>query len=360
MRKIRILHSEFNMPIGGIESFLLNLVKKVDLQKIQFDFLISGHDAKIEKYLESCGVNLYRIPCKGVGYVKFINDILEKNEYDYVHVHKNSAADIRLPILAKKKGIKVITHSHNTYPSTGSKLMMLLHKMNRRRLNKIAYKKYACSEKASEWLYGSDKDVTIIKNGIIADEYRFNSRTNESKRKDMGWAKNKKILIDVAAFRTQKNHKFLIRLMQELNKDDYLLILVGEGELKEDLEKEVKLKKLDKSIQFLGNRSDVVDLLQAADIYVMPSLWEGLPVSAIEAQAAGLPVILSNKISKMTKVTPNVDFLDISSTQEWIKKINKISIDFKRKDTYSYIKENGYDISDSAKIIESNYIEGID
>lgn len=356
---IQILHSELQENIGGIESFLLNLTKTIDMNDIQFDMLMRGNNNYLENELKKYGVKIYKVPNNYLEYLKFIKKILKKNKYDIVHVHKNSAANIVLPQLVKKySNAKLVIHSHNTSPSSGSKLGSILHKINYKHLLKISDCRLACSDTAAQWLFGKDyinKNVTIIKNGIISSLYTFDLNKRKKIREELG-LEDKFVIGHVGAFRVQKNHKFLIDLIATNEIPNVRLALVGNGDLKREIELYAEKKKVRDKILFLGGRNDVYDILQGFDVFVMPSLWEGLSVSAIEAQASGLPLILSAQVSKLTKVTPNVSFLSLDNLNQWIKKINEFKDEFKRTDESEFIRKAGYDMNSSAKEIKKIYL----
>ncbi|TVV15624.1 glycosyltransferase [Lactobacillus gasseri] len=356
---IRILHSELQENIGGIESFLLNLTKTIDMNDIQFDMLMRGNNNYLENELKKYGVKIYKVPTNSLEYLQFIKRVLNKNKYDIVHIHKNSAANIILPQLVKKySNAKLVIHSHNTSPSSGSKLGSILHKINYRHLLRLSDCRLACSDTAAQWLFGKDyakKNVTIIKNGIISSLYTFDLNKRKKIRKELG-LEDKFVIGHVGAFRMQKNHKFLIDLIATNKISNVRLVLVGKGELKKEIELYAKEKKVQDKILFLGGRNDVYNVLQGFDVFVMPSLWEGLPVSTIEAQASGLPLILSAQVSRLTKITPSVFFLNLDNLNQWIKKINELKNDFKREDESEFIKKAGYDMSSSAKEIKKIYL----
>lgn len=357
---IRVLHSELQSNIGGIEAFLLNLTKTIDKTNLQFDFLMRGDNTYLETTLKKYGANIYKVPSGMSNYYKFVKNILIKNNYDFVHVHKNSAANIVLPLMVKKyTNAKLIVHSHNTSPSGGSKIAIMLHKINRNKLMQLSDYRFACSDTAAEWMFGhdyKDEQVRIIKNGIIVKDYVYNSEVRNKVRTELGLT-NKFVIGHVGAFREQKNHKFLLDVFSKLDIPNAELVLVGEGSLKKAMENYARELGIKDRVLFLGSRNDVNDLLQAFDIFAMPSLWEGLSVSAIEAQASGLQLILSENVSHLIKITPNVKFLNLNDIDSWIREIKSKVVDdkFDRKDETKAISKYGYDMSNSAQIIRRIY-----
>ena len=323
---IRVLHSELQSNIGGIEAFLLNLTKTIDKTNLQFDFLMRGDNTYLETTLKKYGANIYKVPSGMSNYYKFVKNILIKNNYDFVHVHKNSAANIVLPLMVKKyTNAKLIVHSHNTSPSSGSKIAIMLHKINRNKLMQLSDYRFACSDTAAEWMFGddyTDKQVKIIKNGIITKDYVYDPKVREQMRQQLN-LEGKFVIGDVGAFREQKNHKFLLDIFSQLDIPNAELVLVGDGNLREKIETRTKELGIQNKVKFLGSRNDINRVLQGFDLFVMPSLWEGLSVSAVEAQASGLRLILSKNVSHSIKVTSNVQFLNLNNIDVWINEIKK-------------------------------------
>lgn len=357
---IRVLHSELQSNIGGIEAFLLNLTKTIDKTNLQFDFLMRGDNPYLETTLKDYGANIYKVPSGMSNYYKFVKNILIKNNYDFVHVHKNSAANIVLPLMVKKyTNAKLIVHSHNTSPSGGSKVAIILHKINKNKLMRLSDYRFACSDTAAAWMFGhdyKDEQVKIIKNGIITKDYVYDPQMRKRMRRQLG-LNGKFVIGHVGAFREQKNHKFLLNVFSKLNIPNAELVLVGDGILKEKIVAQAQELGIKNKIKFLGSRNDINEILQSFDLFVMPSLWEGLSVSAIEAQASGLQLILSENVSHSIKITPNVKFLNLNDIDSWIREIKSKVVDdkFDRKDETKAISKYGYDMSNSAQIIRRIY-----
>lgn len=356
---IRVLHSELQSNIGGIEAFLLNLTKTIDKTNLQFDFFMRGNNPYLENTLKNYGANIYKVPSGMSNYYKFVKSILVKNNYDFVHVHKNSAANIVLPLMVKKyTNAKLIVHSHNTSPSGGSKIAIMLHKINRTKLMQLSDYRFACSDTAAEWMFGhnyKDEQVKIIKNGIIVKDYVYNPEIRNKVRTEMG-LEDKFVIGHVGAFREQKNHKFLLKLFSQLNIPNAELVLVGEGPLKNEMKNYAKELGIQDKVLFLGSRNDVSQILQAFDIFAMPSLWEGLSVATIEAQASGLPTLVSKNVSSNTKITNQLIFVPLQS-EVWVKKIREIKKNNQdRPNNSEIINKAGYDMQVSSQIIRNMYM----
>ena len=345
---IRVLHSELQSNIGGIEAFLLNLTKTIDKTNLQFDFLMRGDNPYLENTLKNYGANIYKVPSGITNYHKFVKDILIKNNYAFVHVHKNSAANIVLPLMVKKyTNAKLIVHSHNTSPSGGSKLAIMLHKINRTKLMQLSDYRFACSDTAAEWMFGhnyKDEQVKIIKNGIIVKDYVYNREIRNTVRTEMG-LEDKFVIGHVGAFREQKNHKFLLKLFSQLNIPNAELVLVGEGPLKNEMKNYAEELNIQDRVLFLGSRNDVSDLLQAFD---------GLGIAAIESQTSGLPTLVSTNFPSDVKITDQLHFLPLQD-KLWIREVEK-GKKKNRSNNNEMIKNAGYDMQISSEIIRNVYM----
>lgn len=356
---IRVLHSELQSNVGGIEAFLLNLTKTIDRTNLQFDFLMRGDNSYLETTLKNYGANIYKVPSGISNYYKFVKNILINNNYDFVHVHKNSAANIVLPLMVKKyTNAKLIIHSHNTSPSSGSRVAIMLHKINKNKLMQLSDYRFACSDTAAAWMFGNDyvdKQVKIIKNGIIVKDYTYNPEIRNKIRAEMG-LEGKFVIGHVGAFREQKNHKFLLKLFSQLSIPNAELVLVGEGSLKNEMKNYAQELGIQDKVLFLGSRNDVSQLLQAFDVFAMPSLWEGLSVATIEAQASGLPTLVSKNVSSNTKITNQLIFVPLQS-EVWVKKIREIKKNNQdRPNNSEIINKAGYDMQVSSQIIRNMYM----
>lgn len=366
-KKLRILQITGTMNMGGIENFLINLYRCIDRSKIQFDFIINdtGKENIFEKEIEILGGKIFKIPSivnKGhFAYIKTLRKIFRENNYQIVHSHYNTISGFILNE-AKKCGIKNrIAHSH-TAPGKDIRYTRLsgFYKMYSKSLiNKNSTLRFACSKEAGQWLYGNN-DFKIIKNGIIAKKYIYDIKIRENKRKELNLLKNDIVISHIGSFSDVKNHNFIIRIFNELVKlnSNYKLILVGDGELRTEIEKQVKNLNLIERVLFLGIRQDVNELLQAFDLFLFPSLYEGLPVTMIEAQASGLKSFISDTISKEVDLNCKlIEWLSLNkSAKEWAVYIDN-NKKYERKNTFEKIKVAGYDSEENAKKIEKLYLE---
>lgn len=320
MDKVKVLHFELSENIGGIESFLLNLYSMINREKFQFDFVTTAEKAAYGEQLKKLGGNIYKVSdYKNIlNYKSDIRNLL-KNNYDVVHVHKNSATNI-IPLLEAKRvgGSKIIVHSHNTSPSRG-RITGVLHKINQNKLYALTDYHLACSRVAGKWMYG-EKNFEVIRNGIDVAKFIFDDNKRRDIREKFGILENSIVIGNVGRFTEQKNQMRLLDIFHEIVqcKPDSKLLLVGDGPLKKKCKEKARDLGIDRNVIFLGNRSDVNDLMQAMDVFVMPSLFEGLPIAAVEAQASGTYLFLSDTISSETEISKNVSWFTLNQSDEEI------------------------------------------
>lgn len=359
MKKNRVLHFELSENVGGIEMFLSNLMSEIDREKFQFEFVTSAeHPALEERFLEMNG-KIHHVPsAKNLGaYKKAVRELLA-DEFAVVHVHKNSAANIIPIVEAKKCGKKVVVHSHNTSPSVGG-VAGVFHLLNKNKLNALADYKFACSTEAGKWLY-TDENFEIVTNGIITEQFRFDVEKRKHVRSEFHIEEEQIVFGNIGRFSEQKNHMRLIRLFSKIRKQhpNSVMMIVGDGNLKNDIEREIKKYELDSSVILTGVRNDIPDLLMAMDAFVMPSLYEGLPIVGIEAQAAGLHLFLSDTISKETDIVGCTTWFSLhEADDELAKKIIDNDIGHDRTALNAKVVTAGYDIQKTAEKISNVYME---
>lgn len=356
----RILHVFGTLNRGGAETLVMNIYRNIDRSKIQFDFVVHHEDeGAYEEEVRKLGGKVYRVPnYRGTNHFAYKKawDKLLKNhpEYKIIHCHKESIVALVMDE-ANKNGRIAIAHSHNTQniPGFKGKVMDVLNK----NVDAKADYRFACSVDAGYWMFGRDKDFTVIDNGIEVENFTYNPEIRAKIREKPGFS-DKKVLGHIARFNKQKNHSFLIDIFADLIKedDDYLLVLAGVGDLKEEIEKKVKDFGIEDKVIFLGSIGYVNKLLQAIDIFILPSLYEGLAVSTIEAQAAGLKCLLADTIDKNSKITDLVEFIPIDQgTRPWIEAILEVG-NYERKDTSDEIKKAGFDIRETAEKLSEFYL----
>lgn len=364
-RPIRILQYIGSLNIGGSQTMIMNYYRNIDRTKIQFDFVVDRkNDVFFVKEIESMGGKVYFLDYfKGYNIISFKKQwnrlFKEHPEYKIIHCHVRSVASIVLKI-AKKYGLKTLCHSHST--SNGKGIKSLTKWFLQKKIPKYADNLLACSEESAIWLYGKDNvlrdNCAIINNAIDTKKFLYNDNIRCKVRKNLK-VENKKVIIQVGRFVEVKNYIFTLEMFKELLKEneEYYLLLVGNGPLKDAIIDKIKSLQLEKNVNILENRNDVNELLIASDIYVMPSLYEGLPLSLVEAQAASLPCIISKNISGGKIIKELIYDLDLDNNfEEWIQKIKELS-NFKRKIRLNEIINTGFDIEKNVDTLVELYLK---
>lgn len=362
---IRVLCVFGKLNRGGAETMCMSLYRHIDRTKIQFDFVKhTDEDCAYDEEILSLGGRIYEAPKYQIyntcAYKKWWNKFFkEHSEYRIVHSHIRSTASIVLHI-AEKYGCKTIAHSHST--SSGSGLSAIAKNILQYRIRFVADYYIGCSQVAGEWLFGkkicaSDRYFNLP-NAINTEKYVFDKEESFKTREELGFEKNDIVIGHVGRFSEPKNHHFLVDIFRELHMKNgyYKLLLVGDGELKADIEQKVRQYELDDAVIFTGMRTDVNRLLMAMDLFLFPSKWEGLPVSVVEAQAAGLPCVISESVTNEVCITDLVERIDLNApTEEWANAIRN-RLPCERTNLRKKIEESGYDIQTSVKRISEFYI----
>ena len=352
MQPVRIAHIMGKMVGGGVEASAMNYFRHIDREKIQFDFIVDEDSTIVPREeIEKLGGKVYTIPPyqKPFAYHKALVKLFRENKYRIVHSHINAMSVFPL-FAAKRAGVPVrIAHSHST-AGKGEFKRNIIKYMLRPFSRIFPTHFYACSEYAGRWLFGKKKNFVVIKNAIDISNFIYNEQTRQNLREELGIT-NLFAVGHVGRFTEQKNHSFLIDVFRKIHekKPESILLLVGEGELKQKIKDKVELLKLNDCIRFFGMRDDVCDLLQAMDIFLLPSLYEGLPVVGIETQVSGLTVVASDVITKEVKLTENFIFMSLKlSASEWAENILALSPG-EREVTSKQAAASGYNIKTAAR-----------
>ncbi len=332
-KPIHILHVLGGLDAGGAESFVMNLYRSIDRTKVQFDFIKHvSQKCMFEDEILSLGGKIFICP-RYTGknhfkYCKWWNEFFFNHpEYKIIHGHVRSTSAIYL-LIAKKHGLITIIHSHST--SNGKGTMGMLKTVMQYPTRYIADYLFACSEKAGKWMYGqyvSQKlNYKIVPNGIDLARFEFKLQKRKQIRQYLGIQDNEMVIGHVGRFTAAKNHEFLIRVFQAYReKHAYAkLLLVGEGELLESIKSKCRELNILENVIFTGNRSDMENFYQAMDVMVFPSLWEGLGIVLIEAQANNLPCFVSKTIPKEAIITDSVKTLSLHEIRPWVKEIENL------------------------------------
>ena len=351
---------------GGVEAVVMNYYRHIDRNKIQFDFICDEDSTNIPyEEIEKLGGKVILIPPyqKIFKYHKELKRVLKEGNYKIVHSHINTLSVFSL-FAAKCAGVPVrIAHSHSTTNKKEKKKNLL--KQILRPFSKLFATDYmCCSELSGRWLFGNkeyDKgNVYLLNNAIDLEKFKFDENIRREKRKELKIDDDTLVIGHIGRFVEQKNHRFLIDIFNEVHKqnNNSLLLLAGQGPLMEEMKEKVENLGLNDSVQFLGQRDDVAELYQAFDVFCLPSLYEGLPVVGIEAQASGLLCVFSDDMTKETKVLESTIFMSLDNTyKSWANKIVELFCKYKRNDTKEELSNNKYNIDVESKKLEKYYNE---
>ncbi|WP_347081617.1 glycosyltransferase family 1 protein [Enterococcus mundtii] len=319
----RVLHFQGRMGKGGAESFMMNLYRRIDRRKVQFDFLIYDDFAHVTDYheeIKKLGGRIFVVTNPKKNIIKYwfeVRKLLAEQHFDIVHNEVYFGGGINL-LLARKRGItQRIAHSHATSDGKSSNFLMnLLRKYLHHLLIKEATDFLAVSKEAGDSLF-QGHPYEIIHNGIDLSLYKTDEDVRAEKRAELGLSPNDFVIGNIGRLEKQKNQTYLIDIVSELlqKKPDAKLLIVGAGSLQKSLEKQITELSLSKNVYLLGERNDIPELFQAMDVFCMTSLYEGLPMVGLEAQASRKKLVLSSTISPDTKLTPNVTFIGLDEAK---------------------------------------------
>ena len=350
------------LAIGGTETFMMNVLRNVNKDKYHIDFLIfSNSSSNYSIEAESRGCTIYRLPprSKGITYYielrKFFKE--EAKTYHVIHFCGGNVSSIAPIYYAWKYNIPVrIIHSHSTN-SIGF-VNKTLHLTNRYLLRVLGNEYLACSSSAAKYFFGN-QDVYIVKNGISTDVYNYSSENRTKIREAFHIKESTHVLGHIGRFDDNKNQSFLIDILKHYQQihEDACLILIGEGPQENRIKNKCKELEISKNVLFLGMRKDIHELLSAMDCFIMPSYFEGLPFVLIEAQATGLPCVVSDSIGTDSKMSRHFSFLSLNSPlTEWVSTIRNHIINVEnRKEGVDCIIKAGYDIKSTIEYLEKLY-----
>lgn len=373
---VKVLYFVDRMLRGGIQSLVIDWVSRFDKSKIHVDFLLldDGKEYDLEQTLKDLGCTVYKL--KGIwvktpiDFIKYKNAVKnffkEHHDYKVVHMHSSSKNYMILKY-AKKYGIPIrIAHSHNIDFQTKNPLKKLIGNVFKKPLIKYATDYFACSKIAGEWLFGkkivvSDK-FKVIHNAIDFNKFKYDENVREEIRKEFSVKNNEILFGNVGRFSNQKNHLFLLNIFNEIFRmnSNAKLILVGQGENEQIIRKMIENLNIKDKVIFAGFRNDVNKIMQGIDVFIMPSLHEGLPVVGIEAQAAGIPCFMSKDvITSEVKIIDSLKFISLNNNAKfWAKEI--LNSNLNRTNSYHQLKAAGYFIEDTIAILEKEYLKNKD
>ena len=361
VEQIRVLHIVGAMYPGGMENFIMNLYENIDRRRIQFDFAV--HMIKENDYTEKIkemGGIVYELPRLTQAPLKNIRSLYRIiKEKDYKIVIRHTANALVVPQLwaAKKAGAVVICHSHT---ETDSKL--LLHKLGRLFINRCVDERFACSDNAGKWMF-KNGSYRIIHNAVNIEKFAYNALTCERMRREFDMY-GKNIYCHIGNFFAMKNHKFLLKIYAEIAKLDSnaAFFCVGEGDLRPEIERQTAELGIQDKVILTGARKDVNDLMSLFDVLIFPSIYEGLPLTLIEAQAAALPCIISDNITDDVIVTKGLvekESIEIPPAV-WAKKAVEMVKNHDRVCQYENIAKKGYDIRSLSKWYENFFEQAVE
>ncbi|MFB9057608.1 glycosyltransferase family 1 protein [Mariniflexile ostreae] len=376
MQPIRILQVFTTMGRGGAESMIMNYYRHIDKTKIQFDFLVHREgSAAFDAEIEQLGGVIYRLPeINPIFPQNYYNALREffktHHTYKIVHSHLNTFSCFPLKV-AEEFNIPVrIAHAHiamdpiNIKTTLKSKanfieaIKKIIKIQVKKKIHKHSTHRFACGIKAGKWLFGEQMPFKVMNNAINAKTFVYNPSLSEQLKKEFQ-IDNQTVLGHIGRFTHQKNHEYLIRIFAEVLKinKNFILILIGDGHLDDQIKRLTEKLEVSNQVKFLGLRTNIPELLQLIDIFVFPSFYEGLPVTLIEAQAAGVKILASDTITKEVQLTDDIHYLSIDlKPQYWANTVVSL-VPFEKKNNLKQITDGNYDITENALNIENFYIQ---
>ena len=357
---IRVLQVVTYMGRGGLETMLMNYYRHIDHSKVQFDFLTHREfDGDYDKEIKDLGGNVYHLSNLNplsTSYKKSLNDFFENHpEYKIVHSHLDCMAGIPLKY-AKLNHVPLrIAHAHNSNQTKDLKYLVKL--FYKRNIKKNANYLFACGDEAGKWMFNTN-NFKVLNNAINARDYTFNINIRNDKRKEFCISDDSILVGHVGRFFPQKNHEFLIDIFYEIHKMDKNteLLLFGDGPLRQNIEIKVKNLKLESNVKFMGIKQNINEYMQAMDIFLLPSFYEGLPVVGVEAQTSGLSCIFSTNVTEEAKLIEDTIYIDLDKgAKYWAEQALQFK-ETQRKDKSSLIAERGFDIKKEARKLQNYYL----
>ena len=365
-KPIRILNLFTIMNRGGAETMVMNYYRNIDRTKVQFDFMVHREErGAYDDEIEELGGKIYRMPAirpwSANSYRKEIRRFYEEHkEYRVIHSHMSELGYYDFSE-AERAGVPArICHAHNR--PYGIDLKSPVRWYYKTRMMPHITNMFMCGEESGEWLFGKKNKEKFIQlnNAIDAEKYTYNCTKRQAMRQNLGISENQIVVGHVGRFDPQKNHKFIIDIFAEVQKQDKNAVLLLVGDDKSAIGKEIHQKVEQLGLQnviFTGVRSDVADLMQAMDVFLFPSLFEGFGIVALEAQAAGIPTIVSNRIPSECFVTDLIKSVELlNDSTKWSSVVLEAA-KIQRKNTFEEIKNAGFDIKENALRLQDFYIK---
>lgn len=361
---IRVLQVVTKMDAAGIETLLMNFYRNIDRNKVQFDFLTHRESSGYyDNEILSLGGKIFSVPpinpLRHQSYIRALKMFYyEHKEYKVVHSHINTFSMYPLRAAMEARIPVRIAHSHIANVPIDLKTPFRLY--TKSKLKDYSTYNFACSNLAGKWLFGSSaivkENFQVINNSINASLYTYSEKTKNRVKTVLG-LEDKFVMSHIGRFNKQKNHDFLIEIFKIVHNKmpNSILLLIGEGELRNKIEQKVADFGLSDCVIFMGVRSDIPELLQATDVFVFPSLYEGLGIVAIEAQAAGVHCIVADTVPKDVIITDLVEQVPLNKGPKiWAESILRC-VKYEKKNTLNEIRKAGFDMTEQAKKLENFY-----
>lgn len=364
---LRVLQCVNIMDRAGLETMLMNYYRKIDCRKVQFDFMVHRQDeGAYDEEIKEMGGRIFHaprlMPNQFIRHHYSVKSIISSEQYPIVHSHIDSMSFF--PLLAAKQAHTPVRIAHSHSSGVTKDVKKPIKELARFGVRKVANHYWACGNKAGLYLFGEKRwnspKSKIIRNAIDTKKFEYNEVARKQVRSELNIPPDAIVVGHVGRFELVKNQAYLVQMFAEFQKKvrGAVLMLVGDGAQRERVEREASRLCGENNVIFTGTRPDIDRLMQAMDLFVMPSLFEGLPMTAVEAQASGLPVLLSDRISQEAAILSNVRFSSIEeSPARWVDKmLQMLQTVPKRKLAAHDVQLAGFDISDNAMMLQETYV----
>lgn len=353
-------------PTSGITQYILNMLSAFNTDEIKFDIL-SFKNHRLKAWCEANGAEYFEFDLSPYKqrkeYMAYLKNVFAR-DYDVVHYHLSSISELAIFKYAKKKGRKIIVHSHNTFTDVPSRLRRIvfgqLHKLLRVFANRYSDVKCACSVPAAQWMFGKkSKSAIIMNNAIDVKKFAFNEAFRNELRERYNITQNY-VLGHAGRFSVQKNQAFLLDTFKALSeiRKDCVLVLIGNGELLNSVKEKAKVLEIEENIVFIDFQEDIYKYYSLFDLFLLPSLFEGLPITLVEAQANGLSCLVSDAVTKESDLSGLVEFFSLTDgCEQWAKKIDEKLNNITRIDASDSLAEKGFSLEGQAKLLFDLYFE---
>lgn len=367
----RVLIFGLKEPAGGVESAVMNYVRFFDHTKLVCDLVIFGDDFSMRSEIEAMGGKVICLPNRRKHFFDYkaaLRQIFEEEIYCAVWCNFSGLTNMDIPKLAKKKGVPIIVaHSHTSMLAWGSPVMKyvvhVMHYYNKTKIEQYFTDFFTCTQKSAVFMFGEEyaDKARLVPNAVDTQKFRRNADMREKLRKEFGISESQLVIGHVGRMCVAKNQLFMLDIFKKFREahPDAVLLFVGDGELKESVLAHAEKIGVAQSVVFTGSRGDVNHLLSAMDVFLLPSVTEGLPVTVVEAQSASLPCVVSSQaVPAEIDLAGHVYFVSLEDDVcKWVSTLEKASHDA-YEDGYEIVSRSQYDIRRASKELENYFIEG--